>query len=99
MKANFKTLTFKSQEELDLWLKENTSYILFLVDNGQDMQTIWVHHTGEILQTDFSSSIYVGRFVDVNRIKAGKPLFIKGEDETVFTEYGRLVVESVSKTV
>ena len=77
MEAKFDKVQFKNKAELNKWLEETYYFKINLVDFGQDMLTMWVHETGEILQCDFHSRIYAGKFIDVSQLSDGKPIVIK----------------------
>lgn len=96
MKAKFKDLKFKSEHEMNNWLKEVTFKIIDLKDNGQDMQRIWVHETGEILNSDFNSEIYCGKFIDMKKLAVGNHLNIWDESNERYKIYEGLFVESLS---
>lgn len=97
MKPQFADIRFTSQEHLDKWLCRNTAVIVQFNDNGQDMQKMWVHSTGEILHTDMNSVIYSGRFVSVKTIEVGKPIQIW--KETKFEDYLGLIVKEKTEHV
>lgn len=61
--SEYKDMKFNSYGELDTWLNKTASYIINLLDNGQDLQKIWVHESGEILNTDFQGSVWIGSFI------------------------------------
>lgn len=97
MKSQFKSLRFKTVGDLSEWLRKNTYKVIHLEDKGQDMQKIWVHKTGEILDSDFHSSIYCGKFIDVKRLNTGKPLFICDDGGDEFNQFDGLIVEKIVK--
>lgn len=96
MEAKFKDVTFNSREELGQWLKKLTHKIIDLKDNGQDMQRIWVHESGEILYSDFHSSIYCGKFIDMKKLVVGNHLNIWDEGKNRYRIYTGLFVEALS---
>lgn len=96
MKPQFNELTFKSEAELNKWLKKVTFKIIDLEDNGQDMQKIWVHETGEILNSDFNSQIYIGKFIDMKKLSVGNCLNIFEDDKKQSKPYKKLVIENIS---
>lgn len=96
MEAKFKDLRFNSEAEFNEWLKEVTHTIIDLEDNGQDMQRIWLHESGEILNCDFHQSIYSGKFVDMQTLAVGNPLKIWNEETKQYEVYHRLVIETVN---
>lgn len=79
MDSQYKYLKFASQEECDKWLKQNTSKIIHFKNDDQDLTTMHIHASGEILQCDFHANIYIGKFVDIKRLSIGKNLRIKNE--------------------
>jgi hypothetical protein len=94
MESKFKDFAFKSKEAMFDWLNYTTFKVINLKDYGQDMQKIWIHESGEILNCDFHSRIYNGRFVDLKQIKVGDCLRIREEGKRNYVRYGRLVIES-----
>ena len=96
IQAKFRELTFKNQKGLDKWLNENTFKTIHLKDYGQDMLTIWVHETGEILHSDFHSGLYSGRFIDMKKIAVGNHLNIWDKDEDRYVIYMKLFIEALS---
>lgn len=67
---------FKSEQEFDKWRDSVTHIIIDLVDYGQDVQRLWVARNGEIIHTDWQSSVWSGGFIDLDRIEKGVPLFL-----------------------
>lgn len=94
--AKFKDLKFNSEAEMNEWLKKVTYKVIDLKDNGQDMQRIWVHETGEILNCDFHSSIYCGKFIDMKKLAVGNHLNIWDEEKKRYKIYERLFIEALS---
>ena len=92
MKSQFRNLKFTSKEDFDKWLKENTFITIDLYDLGQDIQKIWIHKTGEILNCDFSSLIYAGKFVDTTKLNVGDNVHIWDERAKRYSMYKRFVV-------
>ena len=95
MEAKFKDLTFISEGQMLEWLETETNKVIELKDLGQDMQRIWVHESGEILNSDFHSSIYCGKFIDMEKLEIGNNLHIWDEENQFFEKYGRLIIEAV----
>lgn len=95
----FKHLTFKRKSERDSWIKKNTFFKLVLKDLGQDLQFMYVHETGEILQCDFQSEIYAGKFIDTTKIIPGRCLNIYDAEKSEFAFYSRLVIDSVTLVI
>lgn len=79
MDSQFKSLRFASKKMLNIWLKENTSKIIHFKNDDQDLTTMHIHATGEILQCNCHGNIYIGKFVDIKRLSIGKNLRIKNE--------------------
>lgn len=96
MEAKFKDLKFNSYKELDKWLKENTFKIIILKDYGQDMQKIWVHESGEILNSDFHGTIYIGKFIDIKKLVVGNHLNIWDDEKNRYVIYSKLFVEKLN---
>lgn len=93
--AQFKNKTFSTNAAFLTWLGNNTSKKIALLDLGQDMQRIHIHESGEILHCDFQSSIYNGKFVNIDNIKIGQTLEIY-EDGKGFIPYGRLIIDEIN---
>lgn len=96
MEAKFKDLRFNSEAEFNEWLKEVTHTIIDLEDNGQDMQRIWLHESGEILNCDFHQSFYIGKFVDMQALKIGNPLKVLNKETSQYEVYRRLIIEAIN---
>jgi hypothetical protein len=92
----FKDLTFKNYEELNKWLTETSFKKIHLKDFGQDMLTMWVHKSGEILHCDFHSRIYSGKFIDMTKLAVGNNLNIWDNEKKRYAAYGRLLVEALT---
>lgn len=67
-KAQYLSLKFKSNSELEKWLKTVTAYVITLKDNGQDLLRLWVDMRGEILNTNAQSMIWVGKFIQTGSV-------------------------------
>jgi len=95
MVAKYLNIRFSNNSDLAVWLKKMTAKKIHLAESAGDMQTIWVHKSGEILFTDFHSKIYCGKFVDMKHLNQGAPISICDSGSNNYTVYGGLVVESV----
>jgi hypothetical protein len=91
MEAQFKDLKFNNYKRWHTWREKNTKYMIDFVDKGHDLSRFWVHETGEILDSDSNKDIYIGKFVDVNRIVKNEPIYIF--DNNTWIPYMNLVVE------
>lgn len=94
--SKFRELTFKNQEEFDKWLNETSFKKIHLKDYGQDMRTIWVHESGEILHCDFHSRIYTGKFIDMKKLAVGNHVNIWDNDKDRYVIYERLFIERLT---
>lgn len=68
MQSQFKEITFKSEKEFNEWLEKTTHKKIFLKDKGQDLMKLWVSESGEILNANMQSSIWNGRFVNMETL-------------------------------
>lgn len=68
MQSQFKEITFKSETEFNEWLEKITHKKIFLKDKGQDLMKLWVSESGEILHANMQSSIWNGRFVNMDTL-------------------------------
>lgn len=68
MQSKFKEITFKSETEFNEWLEKTTHKKIFLKDKGQDLMKLWVSESGEILHANMQSSIWNGRFVNMETL-------------------------------
>ena len=68
MQSQFKEITFKSETEFNEWLEKTTQKKIFLKDKGQDLMKLWVSESGEILHANMQSSIWNGRFVNMETL-------------------------------
>jgi hypothetical protein len=96
MKAKFIDLKFVSSTHLSQWLAKETYKMVDLKDKGQDMQRIWIHKTGEILNADFHSALYCGKFVDLTNLSEGKPIQIWDNESESYIAYSGLIVEEIT---
>jgi len=81
MKAKYKNIKFNTEKSLNEFLSCFVKYIVHLEDKHQDLLTFWVHSSGEILNSNAHSSIYIGRFIDVTVMEVDMPLRISNTDE------------------
>ena len=95
MQSQFKHLKFKTDKELQKWLLKNSYRAIYLQSLGQDMEKIQIHKSGEILDTDFHSKLYVGKFINVDALRVDVPLQIWNDDESNWTIYSRLIPEEI----
>jgi hypothetical protein len=91
----FLDIRFDSMSELNDWLKKTATFKINLVDLGQDLLTIWVHGSGEILYTDLQSKIWTGKFIDMKSLRVGTHLLIWDKEENFFRNYEKLQIESL----
>lgn len=93
----FRDLTFKSVEERRLWVNENSSFIIHLANLDGPLSTLWVHKTGEILNTDYKQSIYVGRFIntDIEILKPANHVFMWSSLLEEWMEREEFLIESI----
>lgn len=68
MQSQFKEITFKSETEFNEWLEKTTHKKIFLKDKGQDLMKLWVSESGEISHANMQSSIWNGRFVNMETL-------------------------------
>ena len=71
MNSQFKEITFKSEAEFNEWLEKTTYKKIFFKDKGQDLMKIWIAESGEILHANLQSSIWNGRFVNMENLEKG----------------------------
>lgn len=95
MEAKFNKRVFSTKKKFKNWLQKMTMHRIDLVDLGQDMQTMWVHKSGEILHTDFQSSIYTGKFINMDNLAVRDPLEISNDELEVYMKYNGLVVSKI----
>lgn len=67
----YKTLTFETEEGFDTWLKTMAKKIIHFKDEGQDLIIMWVDSEGEILHCNLQTSIWCGRFVNMDKLEVG----------------------------
>ena len=93
-KAQFKEFTFKTAGDFNTWLMKTSAKAIHFEDKGQDMRTMYVHKSGEILHCDFHARIYNGKFVGMESLNPGKPvLILEGES---FEPQHRLIIEFIT---
>ncbi len=91
----FNELRFKTDKQMDNWLASVTHAAIYLVSFGQDMQKIWVHKTGEILHTDFNQDIYIGKFINIEKLAHDRALEIWNDDTECYETYSKLIPEEI----
>jgi hypothetical protein len=94
-KSKFDKVFFKTIAEFEDWMSKMTFKKIHLEDRGQDMQLIFVHKSGEILNTDFNVSLYLGKFVDLENLDQGKCLRVYDKDLKEFDNYSGLVISKI----
>ena len=98
MKSKFKNLSFNNEDNFQEWLEKSTYMLITFQDLGQDMQTMYVHESGEILHCDFHSSIYNGQFVDIESdLSAKRPLILYNPNLELKTRYKSLIIDEIEK--
>lgn len=95
-KSQFNHLTFSTHAEFSEWLSKHKHQTILLEDKGQDIQKIIIHETGEILDCDFCSGLYNGKFVNLEKIKAGEPIELWNDTKSDWDIMGGLVTEHVT---
>lgn len=91
----YKNIVFQTEAEYKKWLNTIDHYIVTLKDLGQDLQFMIVHFSGEIINCDFNDLIYIGKFVDVQKMEVNKPLQIYDQSINKFKTYCGLIVEKI----
>jgi len=95
----FKGLFFPGidgKSKFSKWLMETRSYVVHLMDFGQDITIMHVHESGEILHCDAHSNIYNGAFVNLENLKNGECIELFSKDKGKFEPYIRLVIDLVT---
>lgn len=69
MNSQFKEITFRGEAEFNEWLEKTTYKKIFFKDKGQDLMKIWIAESGEILHANLQSSIWNGRFVNMENLE------------------------------
>ncbi len=73
--AEFKDIKFDGKtwdecnRQLKKWLSETAHKKIHFSDPTIDMQTMWVAKSGEILHTDFQTTIFIGAFVNLDALE------------------------------
>jgi hypothetical protein len=93
--AQFINVRFETEKQFEEWLMDKTEFVITLRDHRQDMQKLWVHETGEILCTDFSQRLYVGKFLNVEEFGKGNLLQIWDEKNSKWWRYLSLEIEKI----
>ena len=76
-KPQFNKKEFRTREEFMSFMKNETKYIIDLVDNGQYLLKLWVHATGEILDCNAEAHLWKGMFVfEPGRIRPKEKLYL-----------------------
>ena len=76
LKPEYVTQKFKTKKEFGEWLADTTFKKLILSNLGQDVRKIWVAKSGEILHSDFQSSLYNGKFLNMAELSEFCPIEI-----------------------
>ncbi|MCK9370247.1 hypothetical protein M0R04_10105 [Candidatus Dojkabacteria bacterium] len=82
-KAKYKNKKFKSKEEFENWLKTYCEIKVVFEDDGQDFLEWFIDKNGEVLHSDFQSSIWNGKMVDLYRIHIGENLPLQDGSEII----------------
>ena len=100
----FKDVKFPGPDghkELHKWLAETAAKKIHLADRGQDLTTIWVHETGEVLHTDAHQRLFIGTFLNLEAQTLNMPLlswmWSKPLKKWVPSQYQNLIVESIEE--
>ncbi len=91
----FNTITFVNNTQLALWVNKMADAAIHLKDFGQDMQVIYVHKSGEILNTDFNQDIYIGKFVNMEKLVVNRCLEIWNNETECYDTYAKLIPEEI----
>jgi hypothetical protein len=91
----FKDLKFSSKKLLTAWIQKVGYAAIYLKSFGQDMQKIYVHKSGEILNTDFNQEIYIGKFINMEKLAFDRCLEIWNNDTECYETYGKLIPEEI----
>jgi hypothetical protein len=62
---------FETEEQFEQWLASLKPTVITFRDFGQDLQKIWVDSEGEILHANLQTSIWCGRFVNMETLSVG----------------------------
>lgn len=94
-KPQYADLKFKTEAEFQKWLNKLFAFKIEFVDTGRDLQQIWIADTGEILHSNAQTSIWVGKFVRIDKVKVGCHVIMNLENK--WTDMKGLVVEQILK--
>jgi Superinfection exclusion gene product 17 len=72
----FKDLRFETEQDFDDWLRF-THLVRIELFGEQDLTTIYIAESGEILHTNLQSSIWCGKFADVDLSKHEEKNYLK----------------------
>jgi hypothetical protein len=90
----FNALRFETRDEWNNWLNIHKYKTIHLADMGQgDISIMVVHSTGEILDCDYHSKMYIGKFMHTKSLEAGVPINIW--DGKKWDIYANLVPEKI----
>lgn len=95
----FKDLFFSGKDgksHFAKWLRDTRSYVVHLMDFGQDLLMIHVHESGEILHCNAQGNIYNGMFVNLEKLQNGECLEMYIRDLGSFEPFVRLVIDLVT---
>jgi hypothetical protein len=91
----YSELQFESEKKYKQWLMQNAHATLLLKDRGQDMQYMCIHKTGEILDVDFHKKLYIGKFINMNKMQVNNFVEIYDEKTDEFKEYSLLAIHEI----
>lgn len=69
-----KHITHTTKEDFVSWLNETKTKTILLKNNGQGLTTIHIEDTGEVLATDAYMDVYVGKFLNLEKLLPGERL-------------------------
>jgi len=72
----FANCEFNNIKAFNTWLNTHTYKVIRLYDNGQDLLSLHIHQSGEILEASGQQRPWTGMFVDLNRLENGKPIWM-----------------------
>jgi len=93
MRPQYKSKTFTTKAAFEKWLSNLTHIKVAFKDLGGDLSVMWIHKTGEILNCDFHSFIYNGKFVELP-VELEKPIKIYFGKKEGYKTMGGLIIES-----
>ncbi len=80
--AKYKELKFTSDDAFNAWLNKTAKKLIWFKDEGQDCICFWIDEHGEVLHMSYSqTSIWNGKFVNVETLKPGEPVQMYFEHE------------------